>query len=63
MSLFVRRRRVWVRATSGADGATVVEVAGLAKTEAGDVEDDVDALVLVLDTAGSSDSGVPGKEE
>ncbi len=63
LSLFVRRRRVWVRATAGPDGATVVEVAGLAKTEAGNVEDDVDALVLVLDTTGSNDGSVPGKKE
>ena len=35
LSLFVRRRRVWVRASTGADGQasrTVVEVAGLART-------------------------------
>ncbi len=36
LSLFVRRRRVWVRArpagASGASGSTVVEVAGLART-------------------------------
>ena len=30
LSLFVRRRRVWVRALPGDDGRTVVEVAGLA---------------------------------
>lgn len=48
LSLFVRRRRLWVRATSGPDGATVVEVAGLAKTEAGSVDQDVDALVDLL---------------
>ena len=34
LSLFVRRRRVWVRATAGDDGRTLVEVAGLARTEA-----------------------------
>ncbi|MFV2197121.1 cytochrome c biogenesis protein ResB [Nocardiopsis sp. LOL_012] len=34
LTLFVRPRRVWVRATGGADGRTVVEVAGLGKTEA-----------------------------
>lgn len=32
-SLFVPRRRVWVRATTTADGATAVEVAGLARSE------------------------------
>lgn len=31
-SLFMRRRRVWVRATQGEGGTTVVEVAGLGRT-------------------------------
>ena len=37
LSLFVRRRRVWVRAVpagTGADGRTVVEVGGLSRTDA-----------------------------
>jgi cytochrome c biogenesis protein len=33
LSLFVRRRRVWVRATRTDDGRTLVEVAGLARSE------------------------------
>jgi cytochrome c biogenesis protein len=33
LSLFVRRRRVWVRATAGPQGLTVVEVGGLARTD------------------------------
>jgi cytochrome c biogenesis protein len=33
-SLFVRRRRVWVRAEALEGGRTLVEVAGLARTEA-----------------------------
>jgi cytochrome c biogenesis protein len=33
LSLFVRRRRVWVRASVGADGRTLVEVAGLSRAE------------------------------
>ncbi len=54
LSLFVRRRRVWVRAKAGPSGATVVEVAGLSKTEGGRVEDDVDALsTVLLDRPGS----------
>ncbi len=37
LTLFVRPRRVWVRATEGKDGRTRVELAGLGKTEvAGD---------------------------
>jgi cytochrome c biogenesis protein len=34
LSLFVRRRRVWVRATAEDDGRTLVEVAGLVRSEA-----------------------------
>ena len=60
LSLFVRRRRVWVRATTGPDGTTVVEVAGLAKTEPGSVEDDVDALVAVL---APDQPATPSKED
>jgi cytochrome c biogenesis protein len=33
LSLFVRRRRVWVRASAAAGGRTLVEVAGLSRTE------------------------------
>ncbi|HEU4913350.1 MAG TPA: cytochrome c biogenesis protein ResB [Actinomycetes bacterium] len=33
LSLFVRRRRVWVRAVATAEGRTLVEVAGLARAE------------------------------
>ena len=33
LSLFVRRRRLWLRATAGEDGLTVVEVGGLARTD------------------------------
>ena len=33
LSLFVRRRRLWVRAGAGPDGTTTVEVGGLARTD------------------------------
>ncbi len=33
ITLFVRPRRVWVRATKGEDGRTLVELSGLGKTE------------------------------
>jgi cytochrome c biogenesis protein len=34
LSLFVRRRRLWVRARPGEGAHTVVEVGGLARTDA-----------------------------
>ena len=45
LSLFVRRRRIWVRASTGVDGRTLVSVGGLAKTEAGGLAGEVDALM------------------
>lgn len=51
LSLFVPRRRVWVRATPQAGGATLVEVAGLARTETGGLDDEVDRLVTTVRAA------------
>lgn len=55
-SLFIRRRRAWVRVTAAEDGTTVVDVAGLAKTDAGDLPDEIDALTDVVRTAGGKDA-------
>ncbi|MGN6243028.1 MAG: cytochrome c biogenesis protein ResB, partial [Motilibacteraceae bacterium] len=44
LSLFVRRRRVWVRASAGEDGRTVVEVAGLSRTDEEGLGTEVDQL-------------------
>lgn len=44
LSLYVRRRRMWVRATRDADGRTVVEVAGLARSDSGDLDAEVTRL-------------------
>ncbi|MEU2625587.1 cytochrome c biogenesis protein ResB [Kitasatospora sp. NPDC007106] len=54
-SLFVQRRRIWVRATASPDGSTLVELAGLARSESArtaeelaefavDLQDDAPAL-------------------
>lgn len=55
LSLFIRRRRLWVRAVDGDDGRTVVRVAGLARTENGDPGDDLDELLLALRGEGDDD--------
>lgn len=60
LSLFVRRRRVWVRASTGADGRTVVEVAGLARTEDGDLGDEMDRLAERLRESAPGWEGKPG---
>ena len=41
VSLFTRRRRVWVKAQDSGNGSTLVEGAGLSKSDAGDVHEDV----------------------
>jgi cytochrome c biogenesis protein len=45
MSLFIQRRRVWVRASESESGATVVSVAGLARSDEADLAPEVDAVV------------------
>ncbi|GAA2641078.1 cytochrome c biogenesis protein ResB [Streptomyces vastus] len=51
-SLFIQRRRVWVRATAGADGVTVVEMAGLGRSESAKVPEELGDLAAILyDTA------------
>ncbi|MEZ7002383.1 cytochrome c biogenesis protein ResB [Streptomyces sp. AD55] len=47
-SLFVQRRRVWVRAVRGADGITVVEMAGLGRSESAKVPEELGDLAAVL---------------
>lgn len=63
LSLFIRRRRLWVRANDDEDGRTVVRVAGLARTENGDPGDDLDELLLVLrGEVDDDDSVADGRE-
>jgi cytochrome c biogenesis protein len=50
LSLLVRRRRVWVRVSTDAAGVTVVEVAGLTRSEHTSVADEVDELAGALGT-------------
>ncbi|MTE20445.1 cytochrome c biogenesis protein ResB [Streptomyces sp. TRM43335] len=50
-SLFVRRRRVWVRARRGADGTTVVEMAGLGRSESARLPEELGDLAVALQDA------------
>ncbi|MEU7055016.1 cytochrome c biogenesis protein ResB [Streptomyces sp. NPDC046197] len=53
-SLFIQRRRVWVRAVEGPDGVTVVEVAGLGRSESAKLPEEIgDLAALVHDEAPS----------
>ncbi|WP_060883714.1 cytochrome c biogenesis protein ResB [Streptomyces caniscabiei] len=47
-SLFVQRRRVWVRAVAGADGVTVVEMAGLGRSESAKVPEELGDLAAIV---------------
>ncbi|MFB7651918.1 MULTISPECIES: cytochrome c biogenesis protein ResB [unclassified Streptomyces] len=47
-SLFIQRRRVWVRAVRGADGVTLVEMAGLGRSESAKVPEELGDLAGVL---------------
>jgi len=59
-SLFIRPRRVWVRARREGD-ETVVEVAGLDRSSGGDVATELDEIVAALKTA--ADTGVPEEKQ
>ncbi|MFE5921532.1 cytochrome c biogenesis protein ResB [Streptomyces sp. NPDC056468] len=47
-SLFIQRRRVWVRAAPGPDGVTVVEMAGLGRSESAKVPEELGDLAGIL---------------
>jgi cytochrome c biogenesis protein len=47
-SLFINRRRVWVRAVSDPEGRTVVEVAGLVRQENLDLGPEVDVIMAAV---------------
>jgi cytochrome c biogenesis protein len=47
-SLFIQRRRVWVRAVRGDDGTTVVEMAGLGRSESARLPEELAGLAVAL---------------
>ncbi|MGW2088858.1 cytochrome c biogenesis protein ResB [Streptomyces sp. NPDC001880] len=47
-SLFIQRRRVWVRVVPGADGVTVVEMAGLGRSESARLPEELADLAVTL---------------
>ncbi|MFJ3337472.1 cytochrome c biogenesis protein ResB [Streptomyces sp. NPDC086766] len=62
-SLFIRRRRVWVRAVEGADGVTVVEIAGLGRSESAKLPEEIGHLAaLVHDRAPTQTDADPDRE-
>ncbi|MFI1162063.1 cytochrome c biogenesis protein ResB [Streptomyces sp. NPDC020801] len=62
-SLFIQRRRVWVRAVRGADGTTVVEVAGLGRSESAKLPEEIgDLAALVHEKAPAQQDADPDQE-
>ncbi|MGW0845032.1 cytochrome c biogenesis protein ResB [Streptomyces sp. NPDC002787] len=61
-SLFVQRRRVWVRAVAGPDGVTVVEMAGLGRSESAKVPEELGDLASVLYDRAPGAADVPEAE-
>jgi cytochrome c biogenesis protein len=57
LSLFIPRRRVWVRASPGNDGGVILEVAGLARSDDERLEEDVHDLA---DTLAGPQANSPG---
>ncbi|MFG2993624.1 cytochrome c biogenesis protein ResB [Streptomyces sp. NPDC048257] len=47
-SLFIQRRRIWVRAVAGKDGVTVVEMAGLGRSESARLPQELAELAATL---------------
>jgi cytochrome c biogenesis protein len=58
-SLFVQRRRVWVRATGAEGGGTVVEMAGLGRSESARIADELADIAVEL----RGDAPVAGTDE
>ncbi|WP_371098636.1 cytochrome c biogenesis protein ResB [Streptomyces sanglieri] len=62
-SLFIQRRRVWVRAVRGADGVTVVEMAGLGRSESAKLPGELaDLAVALIESAPPRADAGPGAE-
>lgn len=62
-SLFIQRRRVWVRAVRGADGVTVVEMAGLGRSESAKLPEELADLAAELHSVAPTASAAMNEPE
>ncbi|WP_143664438.1 cytochrome c biogenesis protein ResB, partial [Streptomyces sp. NRRL B-24572] len=62
-SLFIQRRRVWVRAVRGEDGVTVVEMAGLGRSESAKLPEELGDLAVALTAEAPPTASVPEPAE
>ncbi|MFF1409718.1 cytochrome c biogenesis protein ResB [Streptomyces sp. NPDC058289] len=58
-SLFIQRRRIWVRAVRGKDGVTVVEMAGLGRSESAKLPEELAVLAGALHEQAPSAAPAP----
>ncbi|MEU8523238.1 cytochrome c biogenesis protein ResB [Streptomyces sp. NPDC048577] len=61
-SLFIQRRRVWVRAVRGEDGVTVVEMAGLGRSESAKLPEELADLAVTLNEQAAPTAPEPAEE-
>ncbi|MEU7555179.1 cytochrome c biogenesis protein ResB [Streptomyces sp. NPDC044571] len=61
-SLFIQRRRVWVRAVRAEDGTTVVEMAGLGRSESAKLPEELGQLAAALHEQAPTAPDHPVKE-
>lgn len=63
-SLFVQRRRIWVRAVATPDGRTLVELAGLGRSESAKIAEELAELAVDLqDDAPALEDDAPADDE
>jgi cytochrome c biogenesis protein len=62
VSLFIPRRRLWLRTSTDDEGRTLVSVAGLSRTESASVADETAALTAALASIGATDAARPGDD-
>ncbi|TQF07560.1 cytochrome c biogenesis protein ResB [Kitasatospora acidiphila] len=63
-SLFVQRRRIWVRAVATPDGRTLVELAGLSRSESAKIAEELAELAVDLqDDAPALEDDAPADDE
>jgi cytochrome c biogenesis protein len=62
-SLFVHRRRLWVRVSSGDEGRTVVEAAGLARGEDSGLAEEVRSVLRTVEAGPDAEPETPHAEQ
>jgi len=62
LSLFIRRRRIWVRVTPVGAGGSVIEIAGLDRAHGGDLDTELDELAAATARPAGLGTGSKGSD-